>query len=79
MTYTKDDSRWQRGRSWLGGTIRLADGSPNQKFIRALDIQTGRTVWSYAQTGKAETVFGRSLDRRRPGIFRGRQRCLRGP
>ena len=58
MTYTKDDSRWQRGRSWLGGTIRLADGSPNQKFIRALDIQTGRTVWSYAQTGKAETYSG---------------------
>ena len=58
MTYTKDDSTWQRGRSWLGGTIRLADGSPNQKFIRALDIQTGRTVWDYAQTGKAHTYSG---------------------
>ena len=61
MTYTKDDTPWQRGRSWLGGTIRLADGSPNQKFIRALDIQTGRKVWDYAQTGKARTYFGCSL------------------
>ena len=58
MTYTKNDRDWQRGRSWLGGTVRLAEGSPNQKFIRALDIQTGRTVWSYAQTGKAQTYSG---------------------
>ena len=58
MTYTKNDRDWQRGRSWLGGTVRLADGSPNQKFIRAIDIQTGRTVWSYAQTGKAQTYSG---------------------
>ncbi len=58
MTYTKNDRDWQRGRSWLGGTVRLADGSPNQKFIRTIDIQTGRTVWSYAQTGKAQTYSG---------------------
>ena len=58
MTYTKNDQDWQRGRSWLGGTVRLADGSPNQKFIRALDIQTGRTVWSYPQTGQAQTYSG---------------------
>ena len=58
MTYTKNDQDWQRGRSWLGGTVRLADGSPNQKFIRARDIQTGRTVWSYPQTGQTQTYSG---------------------
>ena len=58
MTYTSDDRDWQRGRSWLGGSVRLAEGSPNQKFIRAIDIQTGRIVWSYAQTGKAQTYSG---------------------
>ncbi len=58
MNYTKDDRAWQRGRSWLGGTVRLSDGSPNQKFIRAIDIQTGGVVWSYAQTGKAHTYSG---------------------
>ena len=58
MTYTKNNQDWQRGRSWLGGTARLAEGSPNQKYIKALDIQTGRTVWSYAQTGKAQTYSG---------------------
>ncbi len=58
MTYTKDDAEWQRGRNWMGGTIWLADGAPNQKFIRALNIQTGATVWSYAQTGEARTFSG---------------------
>ena len=58
MTYTKNDDDWQRGRSWLGGSVRLADGSPNQKFIRAIDIQTGDVAWSYAQTGKAQTYSG---------------------
>ena len=58
MTYTKNDRDWQRGRSWLGGTARLAENSPNQKFIRAIDIQTGDVAWSYAQTGKAQTYSG---------------------
>ena len=58
MTYTKNDDPWQRGRSWLSGTARLADGSPNQKFIRAIDIQTGEVAWSYAQTGYAQTYSG---------------------
>ncbi len=58
MTYTKNDQDWQRGRSWLGGSVRLADGSPNQKSIRAIDIQTGNVAWSYAQTGKAQTYSG---------------------
>ena len=58
MTYTKNDRDWQRGRSWLGGTVRLADGSRNQKFIRAIDIHTGDIAWSYAQTGNAQTSSG---------------------
>ena len=57
-TYTKTDEEWQRGRNWMGGTTWLPDGAPNQKFIRALDIQTGRTVWSYAQSGEARTFSG---------------------
>lgn len=58
MLYIKEDVPWQRGKSWLGGTFRLADGSPNQRHIRALDIQTGRTVWNYAQTGRSTTYSG---------------------
>lgn len=58
MLYTKHDKPWERGRSWLGGTFRLADGSPDQRHIRALDIQTGATVWNYPQTGDSTTYSG---------------------
>lgn len=54
MTYAKNDQDWQRGRNWLGGTVRLADESSNQMFIRAPDIRIARTVRSYPQTGQAQ-------------------------
>ena len=58
MVYTKDDRGWERGKSWLGGTFRLTDDSPNQRHIRALNIQTGQTVWNYPQTGNSTTYSG---------------------
>ncbi len=58
MLYTKHDRPWERGKSWLGGTFRLSDGSPNQRHIRALDIQTGKIVWNYPQTGDSTTYSG---------------------
>lgn len=58
MVYTKDDRGWERGKSWLGGTFRLTEESPNQRHIRALDIQTGQTVWNYPQTGNSTTYSG---------------------
>ena len=58
MLYIKEDTPWQRGRSWLGGTFRLAQDSPDQRHIRALDIQTGKTVWDYPQTGDSTTYSG---------------------
>lgn len=58
MLYIKEDVPWKRGRAWLGGTFRLAEGSPDQRHIRALDIQTGNTVWNYAQTGPSTTYSG---------------------
>ncbi len=56
--YTKDDRPWQIDRGWLGGSFRLTDDSLNRKFIRALDIQTGKVVWEYEQTGEAKTYSG---------------------
>ncbi len=56
--YTKEDREWRRGLGWLSGSFRLTADSPNRKYIRALDIQTGKTVWDYAQTGDASTYSG---------------------
>ena len=56
--YTKDDVPWQLGRGWLSGSFTLTPDSLNKKFIRALDIQTGKVVWEYEQTGEAATYSG---------------------
>jgi alcohol dehydrogenase (cytochrome c) len=42
----------------MGGSFRLAPDTPNQKYIRALDIQTGKKAWEYAQTGTKQTYSG---------------------
>ncbi|MCB1021041.1 MAG: PQQ-binding-like beta-propeller repeat protein, partial [Acidobacteria bacterium] len=53
--YKKADRPWERGKGWLAGTFKLSPDHENRKYIRALDIQTGKTVWEYAQTGKVQT------------------------
>ncbi len=58
MVYSKNDDPWRRGQSWLGGTARHTDDSPNRRHIRALDIQTGKTVWDHPQTGGSTTYSG---------------------
>ena len=52
------DRPWEQGKGWLAGTFKLSPEHENRKYIRALDIQTGKIVWSYAQTGKAQTYSG---------------------
>jgi alcohol dehydrogenase (cytochrome c) len=54
----KEHQPWQRGRGFMGGSFRLAPGTANQKFIRALDIQSGKMVWEYPQTGTRQTYSG---------------------
>ncbi|MCB1020587.1 MAG: PQQ-binding-like beta-propeller repeat protein, partial [Acidobacteria bacterium] len=56
--YKKADRPWERGKGWLAGTFKLSPEHENRKYIRALDIQTGKTVWEYAQTGKVQTYSG---------------------
>ena len=56
--YAKVDRPWERGRGFLGGTFALTEDSLNTKYIRALDIQTGKIVWSYEQVGEANTYSG---------------------
>jgi alcohol dehydrogenase (cytochrome c) len=57
--FQKNDTPFKLGNaSWMGGTFRGAPDEPNRKYIRALDLQTGRTVWEFAQTGPARTYSG---------------------
>jgi alcohol dehydrogenase (cytochrome c) len=56
--YKKSDDVWKAGESYYGGGTSNVPNEPGQKVLRALDLQTGKIVWEYAQTGPADTWGG---------------------
>jgi alcohol dehydrogenase (cytochrome c) len=56
--YTKSSAWWKPGESFYGGGTRRAAGENDRKFLRALDIQTGRIAWEYPQIGSGNTWGG---------------------
>ena len=57
--FQTNDTPWKKGNSgWMGGTFRTASDEPNRKYIRAIDLETGRIAWQFAQTGPARTYSG---------------------
>ncbi len=51
--YTKSDAGWEPGKSFYGGGTRRVPGETPERFLRALDIQTGKVVWQIRQIGEA--------------------------
>jgi alcohol dehydrogenase (cytochrome c) len=49
--FTKSDAWWEQGKSFYGGGTRRVPGETPERFLRALDIQTGKTVWEIPQIG----------------------------
>ncbi len=50
--YTKNDEWWQAGKSFYGGGTRRAPGGPDSgKYLRAIDIQTGKIAWEVPGIG----------------------------
>ncbi len=56
--YTKSDAWWEPGKSFYGGTTRRAPGERSEKFLRAIDIQTGKIVWEYPHVGAGGGLGG---------------------
>jgi len=56
--YTKSDAWWEPGKSFYGGGARLDPAEPPQKFLRAIDIQTGKIAWEIPQIGMGSTWGG---------------------
>ncbi len=56
--YLKRPVDWQAGRGFMGGSSRNAPGDPPQRFLRAIDIQSGKIAWEYPQTGSGESRSG---------------------
>jgi PQQ-dependent dehydrogenase (methanol/ethanol family) len=49
--YSKNDRWWEPGRSFYGGATRRAPGETSEKFLRAIDIQTGKVAWEIPDIG----------------------------
>jgi alcohol dehydrogenase (cytochrome c) len=47
--YTKSSAWWEQGKSFYGGGARRVPGETNERFLRAIDIQTGKIAWEVPQ------------------------------
>jgi|HubBroStandDraft_6_1064221.scaffolds.fasta_scaffold87829_2 alcohol dehydrogenase (cytochrome c) len=56
--YTKSSAWWEPGQSFYGGAARRVPGEIDQKFLRAIDIQTGKVVWEVPQVGSGHSGGG---------------------
>ena len=56
--YTKSSEWWVEGESFYGGSTQRLPDEPGRKYLRALDLATGRIVWEIPQTGPANTWGG---------------------
>ena len=52
--YTKSEQGpWESGKSYLGGSQRIADDPKPQRVLKAIDIRTGAIEWELPQPGPA--------------------------
>jgi alcohol dehydrogenase (cytochrome c) len=56
--YTKSSASWEPGQSFYGGAARGVPGEIDQKFLRAIDIQTGKIAWEVPQVGSGHSGGG---------------------
>ena len=56
--YTKAAAVWTAGESYYGGDTRNIPDDPGQKFLRAIDLQTGKIAWELPQHGDAVSWGG---------------------
>ena len=52
-------ARWfEPGESFYGGSTENVPGEIGRKFLRAIDIQTGKVAWEYPQLGPSDSWGG---------------------
>jgi alcohol dehydrogenase (cytochrome c) len=52
--YTKSSAWWEPGKSFYGGGTRKAPGDVPEKYLRAIEIKTGKIAWEVPQIGPGE-------------------------
>lgn len=56
--FSKSAEWWKLGESFYGGAARGVEGEEPKKYLRALDLQTGKIAWEYEQSGPGESWAG---------------------
>ncbi len=59
--FTKRHGEWAAGKGYMGGTARPAPGETFEKFLRAIDIQTGEIAWELPQVSGPVTASAGTL------------------
>ena len=54
--FSKAHGEWVSGKSYMGGTARPAPGESFEKFLRAINIQTGEIAWEVPQVTTSATA-----------------------
>src|SRR5262245_52625539 len=55
----RKSARWfEQGESFYGGSTQNVPGEVGRKFLRAIDIQTGKLAWEYPQLGPGDSWGG---------------------
>lgn len=55
--FTKVPADWEAGKGFMGGSFAPAP-EPAQRLLRAIDIHTGKAVWTLPQTGAVNSWGG---------------------
>ena len=58
LMYGKSPERWEEGKSFYGGGTREVPGEPGRKYLRAIEVQTGKVAWQYPQIGPGNSWGG---------------------
>ena len=56
--YTKSSAWWEPGKSFYGGGTRRVPGETGKKYLRAIDVKTGKIAWEVPQIGTAQSWGG---------------------
>jgi alcohol dehydrogenase (cytochrome c) len=56
--YAKSSAWWEPGKSFYGGAARAVPGEQPVKYLRAIDVRTGRIAWEIQQVGPGSTWGG---------------------
>lgn len=56
--FRKSGVWFEPGQSFYGGSTQNVPGESGKKYLRALDVETGKIVWEYPQVGAGNSWGG---------------------